>query len=126
MVHSALPVMQQQHFFNYSSTDTCPRCDSEEKTITHMLKCQLRNTDKWQEELQDGFKKADIGPQTRALIMHFIKCYATNTNYNISSDYDILSQAVCFDQHMLGWKHFLQGKLLPDWMDVIINEREQL
>jgi hypothetical protein len=27
---------------------------------------------------------------------------------------------------MLGWKHFLQGKLLPDWMDIINNERAQL
>ena len=27
---------------------------------------------------------------------------------------------------MLGWKHFLQGKLLPDWMEIINSEREQL
>ena len=27
---------------------------------------------------------------------------------------------------MLGWKYFLQGKILPDWMDVINNERTQL
>ena len=79
-----------------------------------MLKFQLQNTDSWKEELQDRLKKAEIVPQTRALIMHVIKCYATDTDYKISSDYDGLSQAVCFDQHMLGWKHFLQGKLLPD------------
>ena len=91
-----------------------------------MLKCQLRNTESWKEELQDGLKKAEIGPQTRALIMHVIKGYATDTDYNISSDYDDLAQADCFDQHMLGWKHFLQGKLLPDWMDIINNERAQL
>ena len=89
-----------------------------------MLKCQLRNTESWKEELQDGLKKAEIGPQTRALIMHVIKCYATDTDYNISSDYDDLAQAVCFDQHMLGWKHFLQGKILPDWMNIINNKRE--
>ena len=58
--------------------------------------------------------------------MHVIKCYATDTDYNISSDYDGLSQAVCLDQDNLGWKHFLQGKLFPDWMDIINNERSQL
>jgi hypothetical protein len=79
-----------------------------------MLKCQLRNTDSWKEELQEGLKKAQIGPQTRALIMHVIKCYASDTDYKISRDYDNLTQAVCIDQHILGWKHFLQGKLLPD------------
>ena len=47
-------------------------------------------------------KKTEIGPQTRALIMHVIKCYTTDTDYNISSDYDGLAQAVCFDQNMLG------------------------
>ena len=58
--------------------------------------------------------------------MHVIKCYTYDTDYNISRDYDNLIQAVCIDQHILGWKHFLQGKLLPDWMDIINNEREQL
>ena len=58
--------------------------------------------------------------------MHVIKCYASDTDYNISRDYDNLTQAVCIDQHILGWKHFLQGKLLPDWLDIINNEREQL
>jgi hypothetical protein len=91
-----------------------------------MLKCQLRNTEAWKEELQTGLKTAGIGPQTRALIMHVIKCYATETDYNISSDYDGLTQAVCLDQDGLGWKHFLQGKLLPDWMEIINHEREQL
>ena len=118
--------MRQQQIFEYSTTDICPRCGDEENTVTHMLKCQHRNTESWKEELQSGLKKAEIGPQTRALIMHVIKCYATDTDYNISSDYDGLAQAVCFDQHMRGWKHFLQGKLLPDWMDIINNEREQL
>ena len=91
-----------------------------------MLKCQLRNTEAWKEELQTGLKTAGIGPQVRALIMHAIKCYTTDTNYNISSDYDGLSQAVYLDQDSLSWKHFLQGKLLPDWMDIINNERSQL
>ena len=91
-----------------------------------MLKCQLRNNEAWKEELQTGLKTAGIGPQTRALIMHVIKSYATDTDYNISSDYDGLSQAVCLDQDSLGWKHFLQGKLLPDWMDIINNKRSQL
>jgi hypothetical protein len=50
--------------------------------------------------------------------MHVINCFATDTDYNISSDYDGLTQAVCLNQHILGWKHFLQGKLLPDWMDI--------
>ena len=53
--------------------------------------------------------------------MQVIKCYTTDTDYNISSDYANLSQAVYIDQHMLGWKHFLQGKLLPDWLDIINN-----
>ena len=91
-----------------------------------MLKCQFRNTESWKEELQEGLKRAEIGPKTRALVMHIIKCYATDTDYNISSDYDNLAQAFCIDQHTLGWKHFLQGKLLPDWLDIINNEREQL
>jgi hypothetical protein len=97
MAHSALQVMRQQKLFDYSPTDICPRCGNEEETVTHMLKCQLRNTESWKEELQDGLKKAEIGPQTRALIMHVIKCYATNIDYNISSDYEGLAQAVCFD-----------------------------
>ena len=86
-----------------------------------MLKFQLQNTESWKEELQDGLKKADIGPQTRALIMHFINCF-TNENdyrYNISSDYNAVYQAVCFNQHILGLKHFLQVKLLQDWMDIL-------
>ena len=58
--------------------------------------------------------------------MHLIKCYSTDTDYDISSDYDGLTQAVCLDQHTLGWKHFLQGKLLPDWMDIINDEQAQL
>ena len=58
--------------------------------------------------------------------MHVLKCYAMDTDYIISSDYDGLSQAVCLDKDSFGWKHFLQGKLLPDWMDIINNERSQL
>jgi hypothetical protein len=114
MAHSALPVMRQKTRFEYSTSDICPRCGGEEEIVTHMLKCQLRNTESWKEELQDGLKKAQIGPQTRAIIMHVINCHATDTDYNIFSDYGNLAQAVCIDQHMLGWKHFLQGKLLPD------------
>ena len=57
MVHSALPVMRQQNRFEYSTSDTCPRCGDEEETITHMLKCQLRKTESWKEELQDDLKK---------------------------------------------------------------------
>ena len=91
-----------------------------------MLKCQLQNTDKWKEELQYGLKKADIGPQAHALIMYVIKCYVVDTDYNISSNYDGIYQHVYFDQHMLDWKYFLQGELLPDWMDITNNERGQL
>ena len=91
-----------------------------------MLKCQLRHTNKWKGELQGGLKKAQIGPHTRALIMHVISCFDTDTDYNISSNYDRLTQAVCLDQHMLGWKHFLPVKILPDWMDIINTERKQL
>ena len=80
MAHVALPVMWQQNRFKYPPTDTCPRCGNEEETITHMLKYQLRNTDKWKEELQDGLKKADIGPQMRALIIHVIQCFTTDTH----------------------------------------------
>ena len=58
--------------------------------------------------------------------MHVIKCYASDTDYNISRDYDNLTQAFCIDQHILGWTYFLQGKLLPDWLDIINNKREQL
>ena len=125
MAHVDFPVMRQQTRFKYSPTDTCPRCGDEEDTITHTLKCQLRHTDKWKVELQDGLKKSQIGPQTRALIIHVIKCFATDTDYNISSDYDGLTQAVCLDQPMLGWKNFLQEKLLPDWMNIINNKQEQ-
>ena len=46
--------------------------------------------------------------------------------YNISRDYDGLTRTVCFDQHMFGWKNLLQGKLIPDWMNIINKEREQL
>ena len=80
MAHSALPVMRQKKQFEYSTSETCTRCGDKEETITHMLKCQLRNTEEWKEELQDGLKKAHIGPQTRALIMHVIKCYANDTD----------------------------------------------
>ena len=126
MAHSDRPVMRKQKRSKYSPTDTCPRCGDKEETITHMMKCQLRHTNKWKGELQDGLKKSQIGPQTRALIMHVINCFATDTDYNISSDYDGLTQAVCLDQHMIIWKYFLQGKLLPYWMDIINTEREQL
>ena len=66
-----------------------------------MLKYQLRNTDKWKEEPQDSLKMAEIGPQTRSLIMNIITYFATDTDYNISRDYDGLTQAIYFDQHML-------------------------
>ena len=90
-----------------------------------MLKYQLRNIEKWKEELQEGLKKAYIGPQTHALIIHVIKCFATDTYYKISRDYDGLNQAVCFDPY--DWKkNFLEHKLLPGWMEIINKELEQL
>ena len=49
IVHGTLKVMQQQNIYKYSPTDTCTRCGNEEDTITHMLKCQPQNTDKWKE-----------------------------------------------------------------------------
>ena len=52
--------------------------------------------------------------------------FAADTEYNIYRDYDGLTQAVCFYQNMIGWKYFLQGKLLPDWMDIINTEWDQL
>ena len=77
MAHGDITVTRQQKRFKYSPTDTWPQCGDEEETITHMLKCQLRHTDKWKGELQDGLKKAQIGPQMRALTMHVINCFAT-------------------------------------------------
>ena len=41
-------------------------------------------------------------------------------------DYDDLTQAVCYDQAQLGWKHFLQGKMLPEWHEIINKERREL
>ena len=67
-----------------------------------------------------------IGPQTRALIMHLIKCFTINEEYNISMDYGDPTQAVCYNQAQLGWKHFLQVKLLPEWHDIINNEQQEL
>ena len=57
MAHSTLPVMRQQTRFEYSTSDTCPRYGDKEETIPHRLKCQLRNTESWKEELQDGLKR---------------------------------------------------------------------
>ena len=47
-----------------------------------MLKYHLLNTESWKEELQDGLKKAEVGTNTRMIIVPGIKCYATDTNYN--------------------------------------------
>ena len=58
--------------------------------------------------------------------MDFIKCYATDTDYNISSNHHSLSQAVCFDKHMNGLEKIIQGKILADWMDIINKKLEQL
>ena len=66
---------------------------------------------------------AGIGPQTRALIMHLIKCFASNEEYNISVDYDDLTQAVCYNQDQIGWKPFLHGKMLPKCHEIINKER---
>ena len=41
-------------------------------------------------------------------------------------DYDNLTQVVCYDQAQLVWKHFPQGKLLPEWQDIINKERREL
>ena len=41
MSHGDLPVMRQQERFGYSDTTTCPVCNGEEETITHMLQCQI-------------------------------------------------------------------------------------
>ena len=73
-----------------------------------MLMYTLRHTATWKNDFQNNLLMAGIGPQIRALIMHLIKFFATNEEYNISVDYDNLKQVVCYDQSQLGWKHFLQ------------------
>ena len=80
LAHGAIPVMQQQKRFKYSSTDTCHCCGNEEETSMHMLKFQLQNTDKWKKELQDSIKNNDIGPHMRSLITHVITRFATDTD----------------------------------------------
>ena len=92
--HGALRVMRHHHGFKYSQMDTRPCCGNDKKTITHMLQCQLCNTDKWKEELQGGLKKADTGPQTSMIIIDIIKWFAINTNYKISREYDGVTQTV--------------------------------
>ena len=54
-----------------------------EETSKHMLKCQLRNTDKWKKELQDGIKNTDIGPQTHSIIIHVITRFSTDKENRI-------------------------------------------
>ena len=68
---------------------------------------------------------AGIGPQIYALILHIIKSVSAGSDYNIARDYDRLTQCVWSDQAMIGWKHFLLVKLLPDWEDIINKERRQ-
>ena len=41
-------------------------------------------------------------------------------------DYGNLTKAVWYEQAQLGWKNFLQGKLLPEWQEIINNERQEL
>ena len=101
MAHGTLPIMHQKKRFKYSPTDKHPRFGNEEENIMHMFNCQLRNTDKWNEELQDGLKMTEIGPQMHLLILHIINFFATDTDYKISRDYDGLTQVVCFDQHII-------------------------
>ena len=83
MAHSALPVLHQQKWCNYSSMTKCPRCETDKETIPYMLRCTLQHTETWKKDLQDNLLTAGIGPQTRALIIHLIKCFATNKEYNI-------------------------------------------
>ena len=34
-----------------------------------------------------------------------------------------MAQALVEDQKTMGWRHFLQGKLIKDWVDVFNEER---
>ena len=81
-----------------------------EETSTHMLKCQLRNTDKWKKELQDGIKNTDIGPQTHSLIIHVITRFATDKENRIKVEKNwkkkkLKQHLKKLEKHTKSWKN---------------------
>jgi hypothetical protein len=73
MSHGALPVMRQQKRFGYSDTTTCPICNREEETITHMMRCQILTNPELKRDLQTALKNAGVEQRLRALMTYGIR-----------------------------------------------------
>ena len=108
--------------FNYATTEKYPWCGEVEEIIPHMLRVHIWNTAGWKADLNEGLTNAGIGPQTRALSMYNAKSYVMHYDLHIGRDYDMITQCICADQAQLGWQNFLQGKLIPEWGDIINKE----
>jgi hypothetical protein len=46
----------------YSTTNIYPIYNNKEVTITHMMQCQIRNTNTWKSDLQKQLIKSGLGP----------------------------------------------------------------
>ena len=58
-----------------------------------------------------------------ALLLYCIKCFGSNTTPSSPSDHSTMAQVLVDNQTAMGWRHFLQGKLIKDWVDVFNKER---
>ena len=48
--------------------------------------------------------------------MYCIKCFDKGTKPHVTYDYSVLARGIIVDQYMMGWTHFLQGKLIKNWI----------
>ena len=117
--HGMLPVMRHQ----YATSNMYPVCNATKETIVHMLQCQVIKTDGWKIDLQHGLKKSGLVPQHEALLLYCITCFGSNTTPSAPSHHSAMAHTLVNDQTTMGWHHFLQVKLIKDWVDVFNKER---
>jgi hypothetical protein len=97
MIHGDLPDMRQQEIFGYSDTTTCPVCNCEEETITHMLQCQILTNPEWKRDLQTALKNAGVERRVRVLMSYGIKAWEEGEETN-TEDHTEAEENVFYDQ----------------------------
>ena len=105
--------------WKFQSHSKCPRCQTENENVEHVLKCQHDTAqDKWKEclkELEEWMKDNDAHPELRESIIENLSTWHDNKQRPTSIyNNTIINQAVQ-TQHRIGWKSFIEGFISTDW-----------
>jgi hypothetical protein len=119
---------------NYSYRDKqCNQCQSDHEDEDHIVKCFLNQRQKarkeWVTELNSYLSQNHTPPRVKHIILQNLNQFLESTNDESELEIDNTDiQKAQTQQSIIGWRHFLRGRLSINWGKAVSNHlfREKL